>query len=392
MLKQDDSKRQDDSRPISEVHAVKQRYSSDYSRWNENTYQPDDEATKEEEQIKKDQLEKLQNDEFEKANKEWCEGMKQDLKKRQDGIKKREEYASMLRIKGNKLFKRKRYTDALSKYLEALEKTPYAVNVITNIALVHEKMKCWEEAIEYCDRAIHVDNNCIKALYLRHKAFIETNKEQSALDDLNRCILLDPDNEEFHVAKEKLSQKLQRDSIETEVQRVTHEKTTHEQVGCDEIDSLILDKIEFTIGCGKDDPEYDSMMKKQFRYIDECMDYFKRKSYRYKLSDILPNNPAIETDVSLLQIFVHYKLCKCPIACAYLRKSGYLSQMLEDFKSFCQSYSDTSFNNPKKEEKLNTIEIIKMISQICQIDSGTYEFVSKVSIPFRTSTCYSHYP
>jgi hypothetical protein len=106
---------------------IKERYSINYSKWEEWT--PVDEEEKKEQEAKK-------NEEFEKNNPEFCQQFLSDMEVRQTSIKKKQESSEICRLKGNRFFKAKQYTNALDKYMEALKDFPYDSKTLTNIAQV----------------------------------------------------------------------------------------------------------------------------------------------------------------------------------------------------------------------------------------------------------------
>ncbi|CAM9482196.1 unnamed protein product, partial [Choristocarpus tenellus] len=84
---------------------------------------------------------------------------------------KRESAATADRLKGNRMFKARRWSDALELYMKSLRSLPYRVQTLTNIAQqVHIKLCQWEEAKEFCSRALRVDPLCVKAFSRRSVA------------------------------------------------------------------------------------------------------------------------------------------------------------------------------------------------------------------------------
>lgn len=326
-------------------------------------------------------MEKQQNEEFEKANKEWCDQVSDDMKRREDGVKETEQNALSLRMKGNKLFKRKKYSDALAKYSEALSLDPHNISILTNLALVYEKINSWEEVIEYCNRAIHINSNSTKALFLRHKALLNLNDEQSALDDLDRCMHIDPENEEFVHSLTKLSNKLRNDIVEEEVSSIIKKpikfkpKTSTEEdyLHTSEIKALTLEHVLFTVRIEKGDPGYTSMVKKQCLIMNRCIHAFETHGLDWRARDarIVFSN---ETSTTLFKAFVSNKLCKCKVACAYMRTSGYMSQLLQQLQDACQLYENWTLK-----VKMDMIEIIDMIVRVMETDEATRPFVADVS-------------
>ena len=306
------------------------------------------------------------------------------MKKREERIEERKQSAVSLRSKGNKLFKEKKYEEALTRYCEALEKTPYAISVLTNLALVNAKLDKWEKSIEYCNRAVHVDKTCTKALYLRHKSLLHLNNEQKALDDLNRCVTIDDKNELFFQAQQKLSLKLQNDSIQLEVQSIVNDKNKSVPTSLPidasstfNIHGLSIEHIYFTVTSKKGDSEHTLMVKEQCQYVDKCMDVFKTYGLSYKAFNAFPTL-STEPNLTICNMFVAYKLCKCPIACAYMRTSGHMSQILQRLECYCQSYKDGTPND-KDETKKDVIEIVNMLTELMKYDVPTGSFMVDVS-------------
>jgi tetratricopeptide (TPR) repeat protein len=365
------------------------RYSSNYSRWSDSAYIPSDDATKEEKLHQKRLLEEQQNEEFEKANTAWCEQIKGDMKKREEGIKEKEKSAISLRLKGNKLFQRKKYADALVKYFEALEKTPFALNILTNIALVYEKLNHWEQSIEYCSRAIHINKTCTKALFLRHKALLQLDDNQGALGDLNKCVAFDPDNEVFSHAQTKLSLKLHNDRLQSEVVAIINSNTNNfrsssapivsSSMSC--VPNLTLENIRFIVTSEKDDSDHSSMIKKQCQYVDQCMDTLQYYGLNFKACDIFPAL-SLQPHLTICKVFVLEKLCKCSYACAYMRVAGYMSGLFQRLACFCRSYEEGLISEEKEnlEKKREIIELISMLVYVMKSDVATRSFVADVSL------------
>ena len=87
-------------------------------------------------QLKKEAEDKIKNEEFENANKEFCTNFISDLEEREKKMKIKENNAEVLRLKGNNLYKKKLYSDALVQYMEALKIRPYDNKILLNIAQV----------------------------------------------------------------------------------------------------------------------------------------------------------------------------------------------------------------------------------------------------------------
>jgi len=152
----------DDKIESSKSAKLLQRYTLDYSRWNE--WVPADPVTLEEERIRTEEEERIKNDEFEKNNAEFCTQFMMDQEERSKSIQNKQESADSHRIKGNLHFKRKEYVIALEKYMEALKLLPYEGKTLLNIAQVHIKVKDWDDAEEFLKRSLQIDPLHVKAL------------------------------------------------------------------------------------------------------------------------------------------------------------------------------------------------------------------------------------
>ncbi|GMI10807.1 hypothetical protein TrVE_jg12901 [Triparma verrucosa] len=228
------------------------RYSLDYNRWNESNYVPDDEASKEEQAYLQKQKEEEDMAKFEATNAEWCNAQKEDIDKRREVRAKKDGQANASRLKGNRYYGQKKYDRALEMYMESLAGTPYKTNVLTNISLCYSKMKKWSDAVEFCDRAIHCDRKCVKALVRRSVNFIEMSKAESeavketeekmkilkegrvkALKDLEAALLADPENKDVIKHRKDVVQDLADEELELRVKDlvVKEEKRALDSVG-----------------------------------------------------------------------------------------------------------------------------------------------------------------
>lgn len=176
---------------------ILQRYSFDYSRWDQWT--PSDPATLLEEEERRLQEEKRKNEEFEKNNAEFCSQFMEDMKDREKSMQKKKDTAETYRLKGNKFYKRKEYESALQNYLESLKVLPYDVRTLINIAQVHIATKNFEDAVDFLDRTLKLDVNHVKAL--SRKAFVlsETGNPKEALVLVSKAIKLDSKNQDLIV-------------------------------------------------------------------------------------------------------------------------------------------------------------------------------------------------
>jgi len=156
----------------------------DYSRWDEFLRAPDDPVAQVALAAREEELERLRNDEFEKNNPEFCDSVKSDIAKRDRAERKKTESVERLKIRGNKLFKKRRFADAIKTYMDALKQRPFLLPLLFNIAQAHYRLKEHDDAIEFCNRAICIEANHVKALYCRARVYRSLGRCKCALVDL----------------------------------------------------------------------------------------------------------------------------------------------------------------------------------------------------------------
>ena len=155
-----------------EKDRIRQRYTADYSRWND--WVPTDQATIEENELIEAEADKERNKVFEANNPEFCGQFLEDMEVRNKATAKKKEDAEKARTKGNKRFQRKEWDLALSDYMESLKHSPYEHKTLTNIAQVYIKQNNYDDALEFLSRTLYLDYAHAKALSRR--AFIEAAK------------------------------------------------------------------------------------------------------------------------------------------------------------------------------------------------------------------------
>lgn len=180
-----------------EKEKVVQRYSFDYSRWNDWTLT--DEASLEEKKRLEDEAEEARNKEFEKNNPEFCNNFLDDIEKRNKALSKKKENAEEFRNKGNRYFKKQRFDLALEQYMESLKLLPFEVKTLTNIAQVYIKTKEYEDAHEFLKRTLYLDPKHVKAL--SRKAFVdgEEGHVDDAIAGVKEAIKHAPESEDLKV-------------------------------------------------------------------------------------------------------------------------------------------------------------------------------------------------
>ena len=198
------------------------RYSLDYDRWNDSKYKPSDPASKEEEAEIEKKQDQVKMEQFEKANSEWCGMQKDEMDKRNEDRKRREKNADVIRLKGNNFFKQKKYKKAVELYEEAMATTPYKTNILTNLAQCHVKLENWDEVIEYCNRALHVDKQRnVKALSRRAVAYRALGRSNEAEADLEAACGIESDieggNDDIRKQLEEVRTEIEGERMEREV-------------------------------------------------------------------------------------------------------------------------------------------------------------------------------
>jgi len=178
-----------------------EKYSSDYSRWAESNYMPDDIATKEEIAEKNKIKELAEMNTFEKNNPDFCASMTKDIENRQKTQKENMAKSVLKRVKGNELFRNKKYEKAIEIYKEAMTHDSYNVKLLTNIALCYAKMQEYNDALEFCSRVCHIDSGSTystKAIFQRIKIMIHLKSpSDQILSDFKKCLENDERNQEI---------------------------------------------------------------------------------------------------------------------------------------------------------------------------------------------------
>jgi len=175
-----------------ELNRRTERYSSNYSRWEE--WIPNDPVTAEEKRLLDEQEEKRKQEEFETANKEWCDNFKADQAERDKSLAKKQRSAEVLRLKGNDLFKKQKYQDALVQYMECLKVHAYDARVLLNIAQSHIKMDNFADAEEFLKRTLYLKPDNVKALSRQAFVLSKTNRLTEALSTARKASTLEPAN------------------------------------------------------------------------------------------------------------------------------------------------------------------------------------------------------
>jgi tetratricopeptide (TPR) repeat protein len=165
----------------------------DYSVWEK--WIPDDPESLREMQLKEKEMNEVKDKEFEKNNPEFCTNFIEDMKKREKSKLRKETTAARQKQKGNVAFAKRDYEAALRRYREALDEVPFLVPVLSNIAQCHIKLKQYDDAVEFCTRALYLNPKWVKAYSRRALARRRTQNYEEALKDYDKGLSYEPENE-----------------------------------------------------------------------------------------------------------------------------------------------------------------------------------------------------
>ncbi|KAG1694624.1 hypothetical protein DVH05_021125 [Phytophthora capsici] len=194
--------------------AYKSRDANDYSLWDQ--WVPEDPVSLQEKAEREAELEKLRNREFETNNPEFCNQFKKDMEERQRSQQEKASTADRtllcltvyrtelsvlmhclaagLKLKGNRLYKKKLYEEAIKSYMEALAVSPFSVAILANIAQCYLRLDLLDDCVEFCTRTLYVDSSHVKALSRRAAAFHRQKKLKEAAEDMRKAFSLDGEN------------------------------------------------------------------------------------------------------------------------------------------------------------------------------------------------------
>ena len=106
------------------------------------------------------------------------------------------EKAAEARAEGNRLFKEKRFPEAIKQYEEAIKRDPRDPSLHTNMATALGKLMEWPSAVSACDRALALDESFVKAHVKKGHFCFYLKDYKNALDSYRKALELEPDNKE----------------------------------------------------------------------------------------------------------------------------------------------------------------------------------------------------
>ena len=113
--------------------------------------------------------------------------------------------AVALKEAGNGLYKRKRYADAIQKYMQAMALLPHHEAILMNIAQCYVRLKEWDDAIEFSNRVLLINPRHVKALSRRSASYYHQGQLDKALEDINKAVDLAPEIDDL-LAEQRLYQ------------------------------------------------------------------------------------------------------------------------------------------------------------------------------------------
>ncbi|XP_040028918.2 RNA polymerase II-associated protein 3 [Gasterosteus aculeatus] len=131
------------------------------------------------------------------------------------------------REKGNAFFKDGKYDDAVECYTRGMSADPYNPVLPTNRATAFFRLKKYAVAESDCNLAIALDGNYFKAYARRGAARVALKKYESALEDYETVLKLNPGNAEAHDEAQKIKETLghQAPAVQSGVQRAQEAPT-----------------------------------------------------------------------------------------------------------------------------------------------------------------------
>ncbi|MXQ94437.1 hypothetical protein E5288_WYG022392 [Bos mutus] len=140
--------------------------------------------------------------------------------------------------KGNEAFKSGDYEEAVKYYTRSLSVLP-TVAAYNNRAQAELKLQNWNSAFQDCEKVLELEPGNLKALLRRATTYKHQNKLQEAIEDLNKVLAVEPDNE---LAKKTLSE-VERDLKNSEPASKTQTKGKRMRSG-DRAEQLREDRKE----------------------------------------------------------------------------------------------------------------------------------------------------
>ena len=101
------------------------------------------------------------------------------------------------KAKGNDCFRNKEYMDAITYYSKSIALDDTNPVLYTNRALSSMRLSNFNQALADCNEALKIDHKYTKALARRGMIHHKCARHLAALKDLEECVKLEPNNEEY---------------------------------------------------------------------------------------------------------------------------------------------------------------------------------------------------
>lgn len=95
---------------------------------------------------------------------------------------------------GNACYKKKQYEQAVQHYMHALDKSPFNVAVLANLAQTSLRLEHLDDAVEFSTRALFIHPQHVKALSRRAAALYRQKQWKDAAADVEKALGLEPGN------------------------------------------------------------------------------------------------------------------------------------------------------------------------------------------------------
>ncbi|XP_028645206.1 RNA polymerase II-associated protein 3 [Grammomys surdaster] len=126
----------------------------------------------------------------------------------EDGVRVDSQKALVLKEKGNKYFKQRKYDEAIECYTKGMHADPYNPVLPTNRASAYFRLKKFAVAESDCNLAIALNRSYTKAYARRGAARFALKKLEDARKDYEKVLELEPDNFEATNELRKINQAL----------------------------------------------------------------------------------------------------------------------------------------------------------------------------------------
>ncbi|XP_023671049.1 RNA polymerase II-associated protein 3 [Paramormyrops kingsleyae] len=145
------------------------------------------------------------------------------------GIHIDREQALAEKEKGNQMFKEGKFDDAIDCYTRGMSADPYSPVLPTNRATCFLKLKKYAVAESDCNLAIALDRNYAKAYTRRGAARFALKKLESALEDYEMVLKLDPENHEAQNEVKKIITAMPSQADGSQASETTQEEVTESE-------------------------------------------------------------------------------------------------------------------------------------------------------------------